>query len=104
MIESACVLASWFGMKHDEARRDRDRPGRITRMAAAANAAFAAANSSTCSRIETSPIVKKIGLEAGDDTGERAEEAVAGHSLPRHPARAEGEAFTGRSRDPRYMP
>jgi hypothetical protein len=52
MIESACVLASWFGMKQTTAATATAAPGCMRRAAAATKAAFAVARSNRWSLTE----------------------------------------------------
>ena len=104
MIESACVLASWFGMKHTRAATPTATPGRITRAAAATKAALVAAKNSRCSLIEPRPMVKRSVLNPATRPAKAPKKPYPGMRSQGTQPGPNVSPSPRRKRDPRCIP
>ena len=104
MIESACVLASWFGMKHTRAATATATPGRIARAAAATKAAFAAAKNSNWSLIEVRPMVNRSVLNPATSPAKAPKKPYPGMRSQGTQPGPNVSPSPRSSRDPRCIP
>ena len=104
MIESACVLASWFGMKHtSDGHGERDsrphRPGR-----GRDEDGIRAAKNSRCSLIEVRPMVKRSVLNPATSPARAPKKPYPGIRSQGTQPGPNVSPSPRRRRDPRYIP